>query len=101
EAMAEPDPIGQAVRYQSYLAAEAPSRELLHALLLFYCGLAWTCRNASLLPIAAAMARLRLRAPSRMGMMTRSSAASCTCSGTPADSRPNSNMSRGWNTNRV
>ena len=51
------------------------------------------CRSASPSAMAAAIATLSERKPGRIGIDSRASAASCTASGTPADSRPNSRMS--------
>jgi hypothetical protein len=52
-----------------------------------------TCRSASPTAIAHVIATLSDRISGRIGMRSRTSAASCTWSGTPADSRPNSRMS--------
>ena len=51
-------------------------------------GKAPVCRSASPKIMAAVTATLSERNPARMGMISRASAASCTSSGTPADSRP-------------
>ena len=47
--------------------------------------------------MATAIATLSERSPGCNGMSSRASAAACTSSGTPADSRPNSRMSRRLN----
>src|SRR5437660_4630600 len=60
--------------------------------------LRWTeriCRRASPATIAAAIATLRERKPGSIGTRTQASAATCTSSGTPADSRPTRRMSPG------
>ncbi len=54
------------------------------------------CRIASPTAMAAAIATLSERKPGRIGMTSRASAAAWTCSGTPADSRPNIRTSSGW-----
>ena len=51
------------------------------------------CRSASPATMAAAIATLSERRPSRSGMRRQVSAAHCTASGTPALSRPNSSTS--------
>src|SRR5437899_1562250 len=51
------------------------------------------CRIASPTAMAAAIATLSERNPSRIGMTSRALAAACTFSGTPDVSRPNSNTS--------
>src|SRR5262249_7545065 len=51
------------------------------------------CRIASPTAMAAAIATLSERKPSRIGMTSRASAAACTFSGTPDVSRPNSKTS--------
>jgi hypothetical protein len=53
------------------------------------------CRSASPTAMAQVIATLSERRPGCIGMRSRTSAAACTCSGTPADSRPNSRTSRG------
>ncbi len=54
-----------------------------------------SCRNASPSTMAAATATLSERKPGRIGTATRRSAAACTSSGTPADSRPTISTSPG------
>src|SRR5690606_11797721 len=55
------------------------------------------CRRASPAVIATEIARSSERAPGIIGIRSRASAASCTVSGTPDDSRPKSRMSFSWN----
>ena len=58
-------------------------------------GKAPVCRSASPKIMAAVTATLSERNPGRMGMISRASAASCTSSGTPADSLPTRMTSSG------